>query len=85
MFAGGGEIRATYGTVGEVIGEKVERNVHHHLPGPRRAELSWIVNAETGLPTKYKSRQMHPHLLVTPHIIRDPNELRRICGLARRD
>jgi hypothetical protein len=66
-------IRATYGAVAGVLGV-VPRSLSAHL-GARRPEVSWIVNAETGLPTDYNRQEIHPDLFSKAEIIRAGSEL----------
>lgn len=80
------EVRATYAAVGKIIGV-FWRNVHLYLPedpnvpGKRRPRLSWVVNGDTELPSGYTEEQMHPRLQSTPYVIKNADELRRICGI----
>ncbi len=60
-------VRATYGAVAELLG--VNPRGMGSLLGARRAEASWVVNRETGLPTDYDPSQCHPALLSKPDII----------------
>jgi len=55
------QIRATYGAVADVLG--VIPLSMGALLGPRSPEASWIVSAETGLPTGYSRGEMHTELL----------------------
>src|SRR5262245_16334112 len=61
------QVRPTYGAVAEVLG-LVPRSLGVHL-GPRRPEASWIVNANSGLPTDYSQDEWHPALLDKGDII----------------
>jgi alkylated DNA nucleotide flippase Atl1 len=65
--------RATYGAVASVLGVPA-RSIGGVL-GARRAEASWIVNADTGLPTDYDQTDWHPDLLSNPTVIRTGQEL----------
>lgn len=69
------KIRATYGAVGGVIGMHA-RSVSGLL-GSRRPEASWVVRADSGLPTGYRREQIHPDIYRTGEIIRTGAELRR--------
>ena len=66
-FLNAAEVRATYRAVGELLGV-IPRAMGARL-GPHTQERSWIVNAETGLPTDYHKDEMHPSLLRTDEII----------------
>jgi hypothetical protein len=43
--------------------------------GSRRPEVSWIVNAETGLPADYNRQEIHSDLFSKAEIIRTGSEL----------
>ena len=74
------KIRATYGAVGEAL--ELHAHAFGTMLGERRPEASWIVNAETGMPTGYEPKQCHPDVSQDPHIIRTGMELcRRMAGL----
>jgi hypothetical protein len=66
-------IRATYGAVAGLLGV-LPRGLGSHL-GFRRPEVSWIVNAETGVPTDYNRQEIHPDLFSKAEIIRTGSEL----------
>ena len=66
-------IRATYAAVAAVVG--ICPAAMGRALGDRRPAASWVVNAVLGMPTGYKSHQIHPELLRTPEIIRSPLEL----------
>ena len=66
--------RATYNAVAELIGSNPQA-VLHRL-GSCRPEASWVVNAESGLPTGYQVRQLDTRLPGS-RIIRTADELRR--------
>lgn len=66
-------VRATYGAVAGVLG--VPPRAMGTLLGDRRSDASWVVNADTGLPTGYSEADWHPDLLSEPTIIRTVNEL----------
>ncbi len=59
-FLNAEQVRATYGAVGELLGV-IPRAMGARL-GPHTEERSWIVNADTGLPTDYSQSEMHPSL-----------------------
>ena len=67
------QVRATYGAVGEVLGV-IPRAMGARL-GPHTHERSWIVSAETGLPTDYTRDDMHPSLFRVDEIISSGMEL----------
>ena len=73
QFLNDEQVRATYGAVGEVLGV-VARGMGAQL-GARRVEASWIVNADTGLPTDYAQHELHPALLRRNSIISSGTEL----------
>ena len=66
------QVRATDRAVAEVIG--VDPQMGSRV-GDRRPEKSWVVNADTGLPTGYQQHETHPELLRRPEIIRTGREL----------
>ena len=72
------QVRATYGAVAEVVGG-IAQSIGERLGGVagRRSEASWIVNAETEMPTGYRLEQRHPALLKSRDIITSGDELRR--------
>jgi alkylated DNA nucleotide flippase Atl1 len=67
------EIRATYGAVAGVLGLP-PRSLGAAL-GSRRPEASWIVNAESELPTDYDHTHIHPALFRRSEVIRTQYEL----------
>ena len=67
------EIRATYGAVAGVLG-LVPRSLGAAL-GAKRPDASWVVNAESHLPTDYDQSQIHVSLFRRPDVIASPNEL----------
>lgn len=76
------QIRATYAAVAAVVG--ICPPAMGRALGDRRPEASWVVNAVSGMPTGYKPHQIHPEILRTPEIIRNPQELsERMKGAAR--
>jgi len=72
-FLGEQHVRATYGAVAEVL--KVQPRSIGTLLGPRNREASWVVNAQTGMPTGYSNEDMDPALFEKPEIIRTGQEL----------
>ena len=72
-FLNAEQVRATYGAVGELLGV-IPRAMGARL-GPHTQERSWIVNAETGLPTDYSREDTHPALLRANEIISSGTEL----------
>jgi alkylated DNA nucleotide flippase Atl1 len=72
-FLNAEKVRATYGAVAALVGLNA-RSVGAALQDPR-VEASWVVNADTGLPTGYAAYQMHPDLVANPLIIRTATEL----------
>jgi hypothetical protein len=68
------EIRATYGAVAEVLG--TIPLAMGALLGTRRPKASWVVAADTGLPTAYEPTDCHPSLFRHSDIIRTAHELR---------
>jgi len=72
------QLRATYAAVADVIGV-IARGVGARLTRlySRSPEASWVVSAESGLPTGYSVDQRHPALLRTTEIISSGDELRR--------
>jgi hypothetical protein len=65
--------RATYGAIATVLGVP-PRSIGTML-GTRRPEASWVVNADTGLPTDYEQSDWHPDLLASSDVIRTGHEL----------
>lgn len=72
-FLNGAKVRATYGAVAAVLG--VPAPSLGALLGARRPEASWVVNADTMLPTGYDQSDWHPDLLADATVIRTGNEL----------
>ena len=66
-FLNAAQVRATYRAVGDVIG--VSPIAMGRTLGLRTVEASWIVSAETGLPTGYSKDELHPSLRQTDEII----------------
>ena len=52
--------RATYGAVGDVLG--VPPRTAGSLLGFRRPRVSWVVNADSGMPTGYRESEMDPRV-----------------------
>ena len=79
------QVRVTYGAVGEVLGV-IPRAMGARL-GPHTRERSWIVSADTGLPTGYSQDDMHPSLFRANEIIGSGTELvmRMTSWKARQD
>jgi len=73
-FLSKSRVRATYGAVAEVLGV-VPRSMGARL-GPHNIEASWIVSAETGLPTGYSPTEIHPDLTTNSPLIRTGEDLR---------
>jgi alkylated DNA nucleotide flippase Atl1 len=65
--------RATYGAVASVLG--VPPRSMGALLGAPRAEASWVVNGDTGLPSGYEQSDWHRDLLATSDLIRTGHEL----------
>ena len=74
LFLNENKVRATYGAVAEILGV-VPRSMGARL-GPRHPEASWIVNADTGLPTGYSPTEIHPEVLTSTQLIRSAAALR---------
>ena len=67
------KIRATYGAVAQVL-DVNPQSMGARL-GPRTPEASWVVNADTGLPSGYTESEIHPDVATSTQIIRSGNEL----------
>ncbi len=67
--------RCTDGTIAEVLG--VNSQSVGMMPGQRRPEVSWVVNAKTGHSTDYLDSEKHPDLYRTERIITSASVLRR--------
>src|SRR4051794_16547466 len=69
-FLNAKQVRATYGwganLVGGIPGGFGDRLTRQYSRSP---EASWVVNAETGMPTGYEAHERHPALLSNPDII----------------
>jgi len=74
-FLNSEQIRATYGAVAGVVGG-IPQSIGARL-GHRRPEASWVVNANTKLPTGYAPAEMHPALRRTQDVIESGSELRQ--------
>jgi alkylated DNA nucleotide flippase Atl1 len=72
-FLNDARTRATYGAVAQVLGVP-PRSIGAML-GARRPEASWVVNAETELPTDYEQSDWHDDLLASSDVIRTGHEL----------
>ena len=72
------KLRATYETVGGVIGVPAW-SVSGYL-GKRRPEASWVVNKETGMPTGYTEREMHRDLSSNGTVLATMAELNAQLG-----
>jgi hypothetical protein len=70
------QVRATYGAVAELVGG-IARGIGARLTVlySRSPEASWVVSAETGMPTGYALSERHPALLNKSEIIRSGREL----------
>jgi hypothetical protein len=70
------QVRATYGAVAELVGG-IARGIGARLTQlySRSPEASWVVSAESGLPTGYERNQRHPALLSKTEIISNGREL----------
>ena len=58
--------RATYGAVGGVVNRPPAFLMNDP---PRNHRHSWVVNAETLLPTKYVDAEIHPALRERDHVL----------------
>jgi alkylated DNA nucleotide flippase Atl1 len=72
-FLGEARTRATYGAVAAVVG--VPPQSIGAVLGERRPDVSWVVNAHTGLLTAYAQSDWHPELLSNSAVIRTGTEL----------
>lgn len=72
------KMRATYGAVGDLLG--VSAPSAGRKLGDRRPLASWVVRANTGLPSWYCPDQIHPHLCAHRHIIVDSGELQELLA-----
>ncbi len=71
------KVRATYGAVAELIG--VHPRQIGQMLGDRCSRNSWIVSAQTGMPTGYTDAQIHPDVPGS-HVVRTAGELGRLLG-----
>jgi hypothetical protein len=63
--------RATYGAVGGVV----DRPAAFVMTGlPRDHRHSWVVNADTLLPTGYAQKELHPALCEREHVFKSASE-----------
>lgn len=69
---------ATYGAVAHVL--NIDALQCSELLGERRPEASWVVNADSGLPTKYRREQLHPDLLLHRDVISTAEDLHKLCN-----
>jgi alkylated DNA nucleotide flippase Atl1 len=72
-FLNAEQVRATYGAVAALLGV-IPRGMGAQL-GPHTQERSWIVNADTGLPTDYSKEETHPLLQRKADVISSGMEL----------
>jgi hypothetical protein len=72
-FLNAEKVRATYGAVAGLLGI-IPRGMGAQL-GPHSPERSWVVSAETGLPTDYNQDERHPALMRSDEIISTGMEL----------
>jgi hypothetical protein len=72
-FLNAAQVRATYGAVGEALG--IPARAMGARLGPHSIEASWIVSAETGLPTGYSQNEVHPALMDKSDVIGSGLEL----------
>jgi hypothetical protein len=64
--------RATYGAVGGIINRHPKFVMQDR---PRNHLHSWVVNQDTGLPTRYSEDEMHPALLERTAILTSDTDL----------
>ncbi len=76
------QVRATESAVAQVLG--VPPGALRVKLGTRRPEVSWIVDAKTGLPIDNEQQDWHPDLLAKSDVIRTGNELTLRLALWRR-
>jgi len=72
------QTRATYRAVADYI--HVPTRGMGEMLGHRCPRASWVVNADTGMPTGYFPTEIHPDLKKNAHIIKTADELRRLMG-----
>jgi hypothetical protein len=75
-FLNEAQARATYGAVAELVGG-IARGIGARLTAlySRSPEASWVVSAESGMPTGYAASERHPALLNKTEIISTGGEL----------
>jgi alkylated DNA nucleotide flippase Atl1 len=75
-FLNEAQVRATYGAVAELVGG-IARGIGARLTAlySRSPEASWVVNADSGMPSGYAARERHPALLNKREIISRGREL----------
>ena len=75
-FLNEAQVRATYGAVAELVGG-IARGIGARLTAlySRSPEASWVVSAESGMPSGYVSSERHPGLLNKTEIISSGREL----------
>ena len=75
-FLNGRAVRATYGAVADLVGG-IARAIGARLAAvySRSPEASWVVSAESGMPTGYATHERHPKLLNKTEIISSGVEL----------
>jgi hypothetical protein len=85
LFLNQAQVRATYGAVAELVGG-IARGLGARLTAlySRSPETSWIVSAESGLPTGYAVNERHPALLNSTDIISSGRELEQRMARWRR-
>lgn len=72
------QVRATYGAVAELVGG-IARGIGARRTAlySRSPEASWIVSAESGMPTGYAASERHPALLNKAEVITSGHELKQ--------
>lgn len=70
-------IRATYGAVAGVLGG-IPQGVM--LDREKSQRNSWVVNAETGTPTGYRTESLHPNLTRLPIVLNNREKLQRFLN-----
>jgi len=69
-----GHQRATYGAVASLVGTTPQNVMERRERDPWH---SWVVNQETGLPTKYDTSQMHQLITQNPGVLRTGDALEK--------
>ena len=64
--------RATYGAVAGLVGQPAQSVMQ---PYRRSWRYSWVVNSDTGQPSRYHDLQKHPKLLERDRILSTGDEL----------